>query len=184
MKKTDHDLIISAPDSKNIIGQTPLESGTCGVCHLAHNSPTRIKLWGQDLAGGGSITEMMCASCHSSKGSASNKTPRIATHPDDKLIINLGREAKDKPNYFPLYDETSAETVKVGNISCPSCHNTHQWNWEKRTEGPGVAIEGSAGNSFLRGRSKDMLCKECHGPEALLKYLYFHDPIKRSGKKG
>jgi len=184
IRKTDHDLIISAPDSRNIIGQTPLESGTCGVCHLSHNSPTPIKLWGQDLAGGGSITEMICASCHSSKGSASNKTPRIATHPDDKLIINLGRDAKDKPNYFPLFDETSAKTVNVGNISCPSCHNTHQWNWEKRSEGAGVAIEGSAGNSFLRGRSKDMLCKECHGPEALLKYLYFHDPIKRSGKKG
>jgi predicted CXXCH cytochrome family protein len=183
VKKTDHDLIISAPDAKNIIGQTPLESGTCGACHLVHNSPTPVNLWGQNLAGGGSITEMMCASCHSSKGSARNKTPRIATHPDDKLIINLGRDAKDKPNDFPLYDETTAKTVNVGNISCPSCHNTHQWNWEKRSEGAGVAIEGSAGNSFLRGRSKDMLCKECHGPEALLKYLYFHDPIKRSGKK-
>jgi predicted CXXCH cytochrome family protein len=183
VQKTDHDLVISAPDSKNIIGQTPLESGTCGACHLPHNSQNPIKLWAQTLAGGGDITEMMCASCHSKQGSANNKVPRIASHPDDKLIINLGRDTKGQLNYFPLYDETTAKTVTVGNISCPSCHNTHQWNRQQRSRGAGVAIEGSAGNSFLRARSSDLLCKECHGPEALLKYLYFHDPIKRSGKK-
>jgi len=182
VQKTDHDLIISAPDSKNIIGQTPLESGTCGVCHLAHNSRNPIKLWAQTLAGGGSITEMMCYSCHSKQGSASNKIPKIASHPEDKLIINLGRNTLGKMNYFPLYDETTAKTVTVGNISCPSCHNTHQWNRELRLRGAGVEIEGSADNSFLRARSGDLLCKDCHGPEALLKYLFFHDPIKRTGK--
>jgi hypothetical protein len=174
--------MISAPDSKNIIGQTPLESGTCGVCHLAHNSRNPIKLWAQALAGGGSITEMMCYFCHSTKGSAHNKIPEIASHPEDKLIINLARNTQGKFNYLPLYDETTAKTVTVGNISCPSCHNTHQWNREQRSRGAGVEIEGSADNSFLRARSSDLLCKDCHGPEALLKYLFFHDPLKRTGK--
>jgi len=181
VQKTDHDLIVSAPDSKNIIGQTPLESGTCGVCHLVHNSRNQAKLWAQALAGGGGITEMMCYSCHSKQGSAPNKIPRIASHPEDKLIINLGRDTRGKLNYFPLFDETTAKAVRVGNISCPSCHNTHQWNREQRSPGAGVEIEGSADNSFLRARSSDLLCKDCHGPEALLKYLYFHDPIKRAG---
>ena len=183
VQQTNHDLVISAPDSKNIIGQTPLESGTCGACHLAHNSQNPIKLWAQALAGGGDITERMCASCHSKQGSANNKVPRIASHPDDKLIINLGRDTKGELNYFPLYDETTAKTVTVGNISCPSCHNTHQWNREQRSGG-GEVVEGSADTSYLRARSSSLLCKECHGPEALLKYLYFHDPVKRSGRKG
>jgi len=182
VQKTDHDLIVSAPDSKNMIGQTPLESGTCGACHLVHNSRNRIKLWAQNLAGGGSITEMMCYSCHSKQGSAHQKIPQIASHPEDKLIINLGRNTPGNMNYFPLFDETSAKTVTVGNISCPSCHNAHQWNREQRSRGAGVVIEGTVDNSFLRDRSSDLLCKDCHGPEALVKYLYFHDPIKRSGQ--
>ena len=124
----------------------------------------------------------MCSSCHSTRGSASDKIPRIASHPDDKLIINLGRNTRGQLNYFPLYDETTGNTVTVGNISCPSCHNTHQWNRQQRSAGTGLAIEGSADNSFLRAPSHDLLCKDCHGPEALLKYLYFHDPVKRSGK--
>jgi len=184
VQKTDHDLVISAPDAKNIIGETPLESGTCGVCHLAHNSQKPFKLWGQALAGGGSVTDRMCYSCHSAKGAAHNKIPRVASHPEGKLIINLGRNTRGKPNYFPLYDDTTAKTVTVGNISCPSCHNTHQWDRKQRSMGPGVVIEGTVDNSFLRARSSDLPCRDCHGPEALLRYLYFHYPIKRTGKKG
>ncbi len=184
VQNTDHDLIISAPDAKNISGQTPLESGTCGVCHLAHNSQNPVKLWGQSLAGGGSVTERMCYSCHSKQGSARDKIPRVGSHPEGKLIINLGRNTRGKPNYFPLYDKTTAKTVTVGNISCPSCHNPHQWDREQRSRGPGVAREGTVDNSFLRARSEDLPCRDCHGPEALLKYLYFHYPGKRTGKNG
>ncbi len=182
VQKTDHDLIVSAPDSKNMIGQTPLESGTCGACHLAHSGRNGIKLYAQNLAGGGSIAARLCSSCHSKQGSAHTKVPEIASHPANKLIINLDRNTKGKPDYFPLYDETTAKTVTVGNISCPSCHNVHQWNRKQRSQGSGAALEGSADNSFLRARSSDLPCKDCHGPEALIKYLYFHDPVKRAGK--
>jgi predicted CXXCH cytochrome family protein len=182
VKKTDHDLIVAAPSSKNMIGQTPLESGTCGVCHQAHNSSFQIKLWARDLAGGDSITEMMCNSCHSKEGSASNKIPQIASHPAGKLITNVGKNTKGRVNYFPLYDRITGKTITVGNISCPSCHNAHQWNPGLRSGGDGVKVEGSADSSFLRIRSRDLLCKDCHGPEALYKYLYFHDAGKRASK--
>jgi hypothetical protein len=125
----------------------------------------------------------MCTSCHSKQGAAKNKVPAIASHPENKLIINLNRNTPGERNYFPLYDDTTAQQVTVGNISCPSCHNAHQWRWAHAVEDQAVASEGSADSSFLRSRSKDMLCKDCHGPEALLKYLYFHDPAKRGGNK-
>ncbi len=180
---TDHDLIVAAPSSKNMIGQTPLESGTCGVCHLVHNSPFQIKLWARDLAGGDGFTEMLCGSCHSRQGSAGNKIPQIASHPAGKLITNVGRNTKGRGNYFPLFDRTTGLSVRVGNISCPSCHNAHQWTPGPPSGGKGVQTEGSAGNSFLRARSSDLLCRDCHGPEALYKYLYFHDAGKRTSKQ-
>jgi hypothetical protein len=180
VKNTDHDLMTTAPSSRNMIGQTPLESGTCGVCHLTHNSENQLKLWARDFAGGDGITAMMCNSCQSKKGSANNKIPPIASHPAGKLITNVGSNMKGTSKYFPLYDRITGNNVTVGNISCPSCHNAHQWIPGQRSGGEGVKVEGSADNSFLRVRSSDLLCRDCHGPEALYKYLYFHDPGKRA----
>jgi hypothetical protein len=39
--------------------------------------------------------------------------------------------------------------------------------------------EGNASSSFLRNLSFNTICIDCHGPEALYRYLYFHDPAKR-----
>ena len=181
--KTDHDLFFSAPDSKNMMGQTPQESGTCGVCHLTHNSRNQIKLWAQNFAGGDNVMEMMCYACHSKAGSAPNRIPPIASHPAGKLITNVGRNIKGRLNYFPLFNRITGRPSSVGNLSCPSCHNAHQWNPGIRAKGDGAKVEGSADNSFLRVRSRDLLCKDCHGPEALYKYLYFHDAGKRGRKE-
>ncbi len=183
VKSSDHDLMATAPASRNMIGQTPLESGTCGVCHLTHNSENQLRLWAQDFAGDGGITEMMCNSCHSKEGAAPDKIPPIASHPEGKLITNVGRNLKDGRVYFPLFDRITGKNVTVGNISCPSCHNAHQWGPRSRSSGSGVNAEGSADNSFLRLRSGDLPCRDCHGPDSLYKYLYFHDPGKRARKK-
>jgi predicted CXXCH cytochrome family protein len=183
VQKTDHDLVFAAPSALNMIGQTPLESGTCGVCHLVHNSRNKIKLWARDFAGGGGITEMMCTSCHSKNGTAGNKIPSIASHPEGKLITNVGRNTKGRDNYFPLFDKTTGQPETVGNLSCPSCHNGHQWSPGVPSAGSGVKVEGSADNSFLRVQSRDLPCMDCHGPDGLFKYLYFHDPAKRTIKE-
>ncbi len=180
---TDHDLIATAPASRNLIGQTPLESGTCGVCHLTHNSPNQLKLWAREFAGRDGIMEMMCKSCHSKTGSANDKIPPVASHPAGKLITNVGRNMKGTRNYFPLYDPQTGHNTTVGNLSCPSCHNAHQWTAGPPAGGKGLKADGSANNSFLRARSSDLPCRDCHGPEALYKYLYFHDPGKRPVKK-
>jgi predicted CXXCH cytochrome family protein len=183
INKTDHDLVFVAPSAPNMIGQTPLESGTCGVCHLVHNSPNKTRLWARNFTAGDSIPERMCISCHSKNGPANNKIPPIASHPAGKLITNVGRNTKGQDNYFPLFDKSTGQPVTVDNISCPSCHNAHQWSPGTPSEGSGVKTEGSADNSFLRVQSRNLPCMDCHGPDGLFKYLYFHDPDKRTIKE-
>ncbi len=183
INKTDHDLVLVAPSALNIIDQTPLESGTCGVCHLVHNSPNKIRLWARNFTTGDSISEMMCVSCHSKNNAADNKIPLIASHPEGKLITNVGRNTEGRDNYFPLFDKATGQLITVGNISCPSCHNAHQWSSGIPSEGNGFKIEGSADNSFLRVQSRNLPCMDCHGPDGLFKYLYFHDPAKRTIKE-
>jgi hypothetical protein len=126
---------------------------------------------------------MMCLSCHSTGGAADNKIPIIASHPEGKLITNVGRDTSGRADYFPLFDKTTGQLITVGNISCPSCHNAHKWSPETDLAGRGAKQEGSAENSFLRVQSSDLPCMDCHGPDGLFKYLYFHDPGKRTIKE-
>ena len=178
VEKTDHDLLITAPNHKNIIGQTPAQSGTCGVCHLVHNSKNKVKLWAQEFGLGTNVTERMCYSCHSKNGVAWNKVPLVANHPQEELV-NLSGKIKSGETFLPLFDPLSAEPVLTGNISCASCHNAHQWDPTQATKGVGVNLEGNATNSFLRTRSPDIMCKDCHGFQALFRFKFFHDPDVR-----
>jgi predicted CXXCH cytochrome family protein len=170
---------VSSVHIKNNKGQTPVESGTCGVCHLAHNSENSLMLWALDLGDGSSVMDEMCISCHSEGKSDDIKVPAIATHPEDVIIVNLGQRTKGKPGYFPLFDGKTGELKLIGKISCPSCHNAHQWMHDSPDAENGQNREGDATDSFLRNRAEDILCKNCHGSESLFRYLYFHTPEKR-----
>ena len=179
LEKTDHDLTVSLPSFKNGMNQTPFQSGPCGVCHLVHNSKNKFKLWALPYDTEDAIMTGLCTSCHSNKGAVRIKTPKIASHPEGKLVTNIGRNLKGRPDYFPIFDKTTGEPVPVGDISCPSCHNVHQWDPAAPAKGSGNPVEGNADNSFLRMRSDKFLCKDCHGVEALYRLYYFHAPAKR-----
>jgi predicted CXXCH cytochrome family protein len=184
IEQTDHDLTISAPQSINIIGQTPMESGVCGTCHLTHNSKNQVVLWAQKISGSGSIMDRMCMSCHSKNGPGKNKVPEALFHPKDKLVINVERDIKDQPDFFPIYHETTGKMLNVGDISCPSCHNAHQWGLKTLNAGKGQNMEGNATNSFLRVEALLVACRDCHGTDTLLKIKYFHNFDKRKKKSG
>lgn len=177
--KTDHDIAMMCPETTNSAGQTPAESGTCGVCHLMHNSKNRIRLWAREFGKGASLMDRMCNSCHSPGGMAKDKIPPIVTHPEGELITNVGRDNMGKSNYFPLFDRHSGEYVRVGNISCPSCHNVHQWDPRFAVKGSGRNMEGTATNSFLRAQTYSLICIECHGLDALFRFKYYHNPKDR-----
>lgn len=181
VEKTDHDLSITAPKAKNIAGQIPSESGVCGVCHIVHNGPHSLKLWAQDLSKGSSVMNRMCNGCHSEDGPGREKIPEVESHPEGKLISNAGRDIKGEPNYFPLFDKITGENISSGNISCPSCHDVHQWDPRVFAKGSGINEEGTATNSFLRPQTYSLLCIDCHGLEALFRFKYYHDPGERLG---
>ena len=176
---TDHDLNGSAPQATNLQGRTVKASGQCGACHLVHNSPHKLKLWARPY---GSVSEnqspmnALCTGCHSKDNTAEKKIPRIATHPAGKLLTNVMRYNRQKSGYTPLYDETGQEK-NVGDLSCPSCHNAHQWS-------PLSKGAGARQYKFLRNMSNNTFCADCHGPDAIFRYLYFHDPQKRVGSPG
>ncbi len=179
---TDHDLNITNMEAKNLLGQTVKESGQCGVCHLVHNSPNKIKLWAREygkISRHEDIADALCNSCHSKGNPAESKIPLIATHPEDKLINNIMRSDRSQIDYAPIYDRKTGEEVHVGNISCPSCHNAHQWSPLVKSKGINQNLEGNATTSFLRNVSYDNICIDCHGLDALFRYKYFHDPVER-----
>ncbi len=127
--------------------------------------------------------DMMCNSCHSEEKVGKDKIPEIDYHPDNMLITNSGRDNKHETNYFPMYNPLTGAKSSVGNISCPSCHNIHQWDPRFFKKGEGVNTEGTSNNSFLRAQTYNLLCIDCHGLDALFRFKYYHDPIERVEKK-
>ena len=182
---TDHDLNVTAPEATNLLGQTVKESGQCGACHLVHNSPNKMKLWARPygtISRDEDIINALCKSCHSKGNIAESKIPPIASHPEERLINNILRSNKDAIDYAPIFDKKTGEEVNVGNISCPSCHNAHQWSPLVKEKGQNKNLEGNATNSFLRNVSYNNICIDCHGLDALFRYKYFHDPEERVEK--
>ncbi len=179
---TDHDLDVTAPEAVNLLGRTVKESGPCGACHLVHNSPNKMRLWARQfgrIQPGEDIIDALCTSCHSKGNPGEDKIPLIATHPEEKLINNVLRSNRDAIDFSPIFDKKTGEEVNVGNISCPSCHNVHQWSPFIKQKGAGKKIEGTATNSFLRNVSYNNICIDCHGLDAIFRYKYFHDPEER-----
>ncbi len=179
---TDHDLNITNPVAKNLLGQTVKESGQCGVCHLVHNSPNKIKLWAREygvVSSDEDIMDALCNSCHTKGNPAEGKIPQIATHPEERLVNNVMRSNRYAIDFAPIYDKKTGKEGNVGNISCPTCHNAHQWDPFARTMGSNKEEEGNATNSFLRNVSYNNICIDCHGLDALFRYKYYHDPEER-----
>lgn len=135
---TDHDMKVSVPEERNMLGQAVLESGPCGACHVPHNAVAE-KLWAKR----GNITPL-CNDCHDSSGCANTKLIGI-THP---IGVN--------PPSIPPFS-------KGDTVTCSTCHNLHQWTPDKKENGPGIKVEGDARNSFLRKlNANSELCTTCH----------------------
>ncbi|MFQ5646178.1 MAG: cytochrome c3 family protein, partial [bacterium] len=164
--KTDHELNITVPKSKNYRGQTPAESGTCGVCHSVHNAITQARIWIRPLGPGNETMEHLCKSCHSEGRPAQAKQLGEHSHPLGRSIFG----AKPDGNIpFPTFDE-NLRHKKNGYVTCGSCHNPHLWNVNKFEPGPGRNTEGGFENSFLR-RTNDngyKLCIVCHVDKDLI----------------
>jgi len=177
---TGHDLRVSAPQSKNMIGETPDQSGMCSVCHIPHKSPYPF-LWARATRTGGHVLDRLCLSCHVPGGAAKTYLRGPMTHETEinKSLIQFGPETKDPSlTDIPIYDDEGRPAQK-GWITCMTCHDPHKWQAEgpppKEYPPPG---EGNALNSFLRTRSQNQICKHCHGVRSLWRYKYFHSRLR------
>jgi predicted CXXCH cytochrome family protein len=177
---TKHDLRETTSESQS----QPLKPlGLCQACHLVHNAPNSLKLWARPYGPAteyGNPMNRLCTSCHAEGKVAAQSTPRVAFHPSGKLITNVMRFNEGGTGYTPIFAADGQE-VKVGNLSCPSCHNAHQWGIPAENGGTGTKEKGEVTKSFrfLRTMSYNAVCRECHGPEGFYRYLYFHDPARR-----
>ncbi len=170
---TDHDMSVTAPEQRNSLGQTVAQSGVCSACHEPHGSTAGgYLLWARKLGTESDLPqEQVCFSCHTKNGIAKNKVVTEFSHPRNVIITELYRPGQNF--YAPVYDEKGRK-VEAGLLSCPTCHDPHVWSATDPRPGSGKPVEGNARNSFLRFRSKNEICRNCHGLDSLVRYKYFH----------
>lgn len=166
LMKTEHDLVLSAPDETNYIGQTSEKGGPCSSCHLVHNA-NFIKLWSKETKSKDPIITNLCTSCHRKGGCSEKKLVGSISHPTEKPISLLGADYKLD---LPMYDPSCERVKDNGQIACSTCHDPHKWFPKKNARGPGKMVEGNRENSFLRleNDKNSSLCIGCHGKQRLV----------------
>ena len=178
--KSDHNLSITAKQSKNRFGEKPEQSGLCGSCHTLHRGNAVLPSLFADryipYPGEAHTTrrDLLCLSCHRKEGAAEGAVVDNFTHPAESLIL------RSKPEVMPLllHDGTISE---FGEIACITCHDPHRWRSKSVSLPPPTGnVEGDVSNSFLRHQDlKGTFCIDCHGMESRLKYKYYHDELAR-----
>ena len=185
---SDHDLRLTAAESRNLAGQSPRQSGVCGACHQMHGGKPGepvLHAWERHAYRGEEAAlprDTLCLDCHRREGLAEAARVEHFSHPARDLILRAD------PEQMPLID-LSGKPGEFGAIGCVTCHDPHRWTPPTKGDNEPAAgtpahkpanLTGNVLNSFLRRRgAKDSFCVDCHGIEAPLKYKYYHDPRVR-----
>ncbi len=156
VEKTDHDLRITAPKEKNVIGEDLKTGGVCSACHIPHKA-TGPYLWARKIGKKNPTPSDLCQTCHREGGIAKKKTVGRYTHP-----VNVAM--KEKPAGLPLFKVGKEKDL----LECATCHNPHQWRPGVAKKGPGKNTEGTENTSFLRkpNLKYPRLCGTCHYDKA------------------
>jgi predicted CXXCH cytochrome family protein len=197
---SDHDLRITAKDSKNHFKETPAQSGACGACHTLHQgrgkSPFLFAQKVETYKGKEPALERdkLCLNCHRKKDNAEKVIVEHFSHPAKDLVL------RSDPKVMPLVDK-QGKISEFGAIACVTCHNPHRWAPQDKTapspssapaqpaiqsaiapkdQPPAKNRDGNVLNSFLRRKgAKGTFCISCHGLETRVKYKYYHDKFTR-----
>lgn len=163
--------------------QAGLQAESCKPCHNVHGNPdvfAKSLMWGAGInPAGRTPQDQRCLSCHRTDGAA--EPPVIAVHPD-VIFTNTGDP--QARGFLPLFNQ-KGEIDPAGMIACITCHEPHG-------RAPGGAGGDSHSKSLSLARQRAMrlelrpfempnLCTSCHGQDALRRFLYFHDPLRRAG---
>ena len=158
---TLHDLKTSAPTVCNVRHETAVESGACGSCHLEHQASSELS----PLPAKENFRDSFCTRCHNQSENSVASVPIYLDHPVTNL---LNRMLPQQPGYLPTFDDRGRRSA-TGVITCRTCHEPH-----------GVVVNSAANGKssclgkFLRSATDLNLCADCHGSEALWRFLYYH----------
>ncbi len=178
---SDHDLRVTAPETRNRFDISPRKAGVCGGCHTMHRGDGRapslyagpFRPWsGEEHA---LERDRICLDCHRENGIAEKATVQYFSHPRKDLVL------RSRPEEMPLVNE-SGEMDEFGSIACITCHDPHSWTPAGKPDSSsmGRSREGNARNSFLRSRQVERtFCVACHGSETLVRYKYYHGSSSR-----
>ncbi|MDJ0805891.1 MAG: cytochrome c3 family protein [Gammaproteobacteria bacterium] len=172
-----HDMTIMAPTTKNRKGELVADYGPCLACHVVHDADQSAPLWGREsIAANKQRPEGLCKSCHKKGGLAKEKTIGAHSHPLSVSIKKLGISPLEDGWHskhpasgadlksLPLFDGAGMKTADADQVSCPTCHDPHNWSINETIKGDPKKIEGDGQSSFLRlaqGVESD-LCINCH----------------------
>jgi len=140
--------------------------GTCGYCHAPHGSNWPL-MWARDLGKAQLPVDRLCRSCH-------DDAPNPADHPQQ--VVAWSQDLRDPifpntPGEMPVFGDDGRQ-MRVGHIGCATCHDVHR----EVAEGRPSDLKGL----HLRlPEFVEPLCADCHGPESLFKYKFFHSEASR-----
>lgn len=189
---SDMSLILQTAHNSDSLKQSELSAAACQPCHQVHGDPQVVdhrRLWPREFAGPGAtvadgetlrIGDALCSRCHRAGGAA--PMPPIATHPNVVMFAVAAAEVNGGPvDDLPLFDELG-ERDPQGAIACRTCHLPHGRDVEMAGRAPDQTPVGLHRRTQVRPFEAPNLCTNCHGLDALRRYLYFHDPARRGSE--
>lgn len=165
------------------LAELDIDTDSCKPCHAMHAD--RAGSWGTMLSarflpplpeGENAAQGGPCRACHHENGLAPFQ--RFATHPPRQLA-SIG---KDYPGHLPLFNAEGHEDPQ-GEVECRTCHLSHgRLDLLKEiAENPEwTEAKQHAVRAQLRPFLEPNTCSACHGAQARLLFLRFHDPRARS----
>ena len=141
---------------------------TCLDCHPAHGAAPATAQEASDL----NPSARRCLACHATGSDPVQSDIQITEHQHPSMVfLPDGQRWTPGPD-LRLYepDGAMAPAGANGDLACGSCHTTH---------GP----EGPSVRGLVRSGWQES-CAACHGQDAMVVFLYFHQPERRQRSLG
>ena len=142
------------------------------LCHAPHAAAggTSKFLWSAPLGTAGNTADVFCLGCHGDRGEGTRLA--FTQHP---------ATARKKPAAGTQPVPTT-QAARVESIVCATCHLPHGRDIAPLPISPGdkTAARQAAVRPMLRANVDRTVCAACHGGDAPVLFLYYHQPAKRS----
>lgn len=179
-------LITLTGHSPETLRKAGYETDSCKPCHAMHAAPDAA--WGQVLSprfllsycdipeGASAASCVPCLACHQQSGKGPVRTS--FDHPD---VLTMNVYAPDDPGYLPLFGK-DGRVDQQGQVTCRTCHVSHgrlDLLHALQVRGELTAAQRDQIKAQIRPFVSPNICTTCHGPQARVMFLFFHEPGRR-----